>query len=124
SMLTPPVAVASFVAAGLAGADMWRTGVGGVKLASAAYLVPFLFVYNPALLGYGEAAEGALAVLSAAAGAHLLARASEPGPGWNARGRRIVANAMIVMAIVGGGSTVWFGPTSPVVAALLVATAA
>jgi TRAP transporter 4TM/12TM fusion protein len=124
SMLTPPVAVASFVAAGLAGADMWRTGIAGVKLASAAYLVPFLFVYNPALLGYGTTTSVTLAVVSAVAGAFLLARATDPGLGWNTVGRRIVANAMIVMAIVVGGSTIWFGPTSPIVAALVVATAA
>jgi TRAP transporter 4TM/12TM fusion protein len=123
SMLTPPVAVASFVAAGLAGADMWRTGIAGVKLASAAYLVPFLFVYNPALLGYGDTTSVALAVLSAVAGAYLLARASEPGVGWNALGRRIVANATMVMAIFVGGSTIWFGPTSPIVAVLVIATA-
>ena len=50
SMLTPPVAVASMVAASMAGSDMWRTGLVGVKLAAAAYLLPFLWVYNPALI--------------------------------------------------------------------------
>ncbi|MGD2167190.1 MAG: TRAP transporter fused permease subunit, partial [Gammaproteobacteria bacterium] len=50
SFLTPPVAIASFVAAGLAGSNMWTTSWEGVKLAAVAYLLPFLWCYNGALL--------------------------------------------------------------------------
>ena len=50
SMLTPPVAIASMVAAEMAGADMWKTGFIGVQLAATAYLLPYLWAFNPALL--------------------------------------------------------------------------
>ena len=50
SMLTPPVAIASMVAAEMAGADMWKTGFVGVQLAATAYLMPYLWAFNPALL--------------------------------------------------------------------------
>src|SRR5690606_28513715 len=50
SFLTPPVAVASYVAAGLAGAGMWKTSWEGVKLAAVAYLMPFLWCYNEAFI--------------------------------------------------------------------------
>jgi TRAP-type uncharacterized transport system fused permease subunit len=62
SMITPPVALASITAAKIAGADMWRTSWEAVKLAWVAYLVPFLFVFSPALLLKGNAIDVLLAV--------------------------------------------------------------
>lgn len=54
SMLTPPVALASMIAARVAGADFWKTSLEACRLAIVAYIVPFFFVYNPALLMQGE----------------------------------------------------------------------
>ncbi|MEC7764976.1 MAG: TRAP transporter fused permease subunit [Pseudomonadota bacterium] len=51
SMLTPPVAIASYTAAGLAGAKMGETSITALRLAAIAFIVPFLFVLEPALLG-------------------------------------------------------------------------
>ena len=48
--LTPPVALASFAAAGLSGGDPMKTGVASVKLAIAGFIVPFMFVYSPQLM--------------------------------------------------------------------------
>ncbi|CAK7071148.1 MAG: hypothetical protein DELT_01890 [Desulfovibrio sp.] len=48
--LTPPVALASFAAAGISGGDPMKTGVASVKLAIAGFIVPFMFVYSPQLL--------------------------------------------------------------------------
>jgi len=48
--LTPPVALAAFAAAGLSGGSPMKTGWQSVKLALAGFIVPFMFVYNPALL--------------------------------------------------------------------------
>ncbi|MDR0577936.1 MAG: TRAP transporter permease [Candidatus Accumulibacter sp.] len=48
--LTPPVALAAYAAAGIAGADPMKAGVTSVKLALAGFLVPFIYVYNPILL--------------------------------------------------------------------------
>jgi len=68
SMVTPPVALASITAAKIADADMWRTSWAAVKLAWVAYIVPFLFIYSPALLLRGNWLEVVLAVLTAFAG--------------------------------------------------------
>lgn len=48
--LTPPVALAAFAGAGIAKANPMRTGVNATKLAIAAFLVPYFFVYSPSLL--------------------------------------------------------------------------
>jgi TRAP transporter 4TM/12TM fusion protein len=50
SAITPPVALAVFAAAGLAKADMWATGFAAMRAAAPAYIVPFMFVYEPMLL--------------------------------------------------------------------------
>ncbi|MDI7741424.1 TRAP transporter permease [Lysinibacillus fusiformis] len=48
--ITPPVALASFAGAGLAGGSPMKTGFLSLKLALAGFIVPYLFVYEPALL--------------------------------------------------------------------------
>ncbi len=54
SMITPPVALASFAAASIAKADFWRTGLEGVKIGWIAFVVPFVFVFQPSLLFRGD----------------------------------------------------------------------
>ncbi len=53
-MITPPVAVAAFTAAGMAGADPMRTAVNSVKTGWLAYIIPFAFVFSPALTMNGS----------------------------------------------------------------------
>jgi TRAP transporter 4TM/12TM fusion protein len=48
--VTPPVALASFAAAGIARDDPMKTSLTGAKLALAGFLVPYIFVLNPMLL--------------------------------------------------------------------------
>ncbi|MFX2255519.1 TRAP transporter permease [Acinetobacter variabilis] len=48
--ITPPVALAAFAGAGIAGGDPMRTGFLALRLSLAGFIVPFLFVYNPAML--------------------------------------------------------------------------
>ena len=48
--VTPPVALAAFVGAGIAKANPLKTGIQATKLAIAAFLVPYIFVYNPQML--------------------------------------------------------------------------
>jgi TRAP transporter 4TM/12TM fusion protein len=50
SAITPPVALAVFAAASLAKADMWASGFAAMRAAAPAYIVPFMFVYEPMLL--------------------------------------------------------------------------
>ena len=48
--VTPPVALAAFAGAGISGGDPMRTGFQALKLSMAGFLIPFLFIYEPALL--------------------------------------------------------------------------
>jgi TRAP-type uncharacterized transport system fused permease subunit len=50
SAITPPVALAIFAAAGLAKANMWESGWAAMRAAAPAYIVPFMFVYEPRLM--------------------------------------------------------------------------
>ncbi len=50
SAITPPVALAVYAAAGIAKADLWASGWAAVKIGAAGFIVPFMFVYEPALL--------------------------------------------------------------------------
>lgn len=50
SAITPPVALAVFAAASLAKANMWEAGFAAMRAAAPAYIVPFMFVYEPSLL--------------------------------------------------------------------------
>jgi TRAP transporter 4TM/12TM fusion protein len=50
STITPPVALAAYVAAGLSGAKSSRVGWTAFRLALAGFIVPFFFIYSPAML--------------------------------------------------------------------------
>ena len=68
SMITPPVALAAFAAANIAGTDPWKTGWLAVKTGWAAFLLPFLFALSPSLLLIGSGGAVALSVLTALGG--------------------------------------------------------
>jgi len=82
--LTPPVAVAAFAGAGIAGGNTMRTGFISVRLAVAGFMIPYIFAINPALMGLGgsfiqtiqlviTSLAGVLS-LGAAAGGYLLVK--------------------------------------------------
>jgi TRAP transporter 4TM/12TM fusion protein len=48
--ITPPVALAAFSAAGISGGDPIKTGIYSAKLAIAAFIIPYIIVYSPAIL--------------------------------------------------------------------------
>ena len=73
AMITPPVGLASFAAATIAKADFWKTGGMAFIIGLPAYLVPYAFVYDQALLGRGEPAEIAMAALSTTIGVSFMA---------------------------------------------------
>ena len=68
SMVTPPVALAAFAAANIAGADVDKTGWTATRIGWAAYIVPFLFVFSPSLLMHGDPLTIAWATCTAALG--------------------------------------------------------
>jgi TRAP transporter 4TM/12TM fusion protein len=73
SAITPPVALAVFAAAGLAKADLWASGWAAVKIGAAGFIVPFMFVYEPALLMIGDWPQIALAFVTASIGILMFA---------------------------------------------------
>jgi TRAP-type uncharacterized transport system fused permease subunit len=50
SLITPPIATAAFVAATIAKTDPMAAGWTAMRFGWASYIVPFLFVYSPALI--------------------------------------------------------------------------
>ena len=75
SLITPPDCLATYAAAAIAKADFWRTGWTGMRLGIVAYIVPFIFVYHPALILEGSALEIVTTVLTASVGVALLGTA-------------------------------------------------
>jgi TRAP transporter 4TM/12TM fusion protein len=75
SFITPPVALATFAAAPLAGVSAMRIGLQSIRLGTAIYLVPFCFVLNPALLFKGDPGIVALSISAAFIGVFPLAAA-------------------------------------------------
>ena len=68
SSITPPVAIASFAAAGIAGAPPMKTGWASMTVGSIIYFLPFFFVLNPAFVLQGDLQESLLLVVTAIVG--------------------------------------------------------
>ncbi len=74
STITPPVAISCFAAAALSGANFWDIAKQSMKLGMAGYIVPFIFIYSPALLLAGDNLQRQfLAFITAPLGIVLLA---------------------------------------------------
>lgn len=76
SNVTPPVSLAAYAAAGIADAPPLRTAATAMVLATAGFLVPFMFVYGPELLLMGTWSDTALSFLSGVVGVTALAAAA------------------------------------------------
>jgi len=112
SFITPPVSLASFVAAGVAGARPVEVGLQSMRLGSAMYFVPFFFVLNPALILRGEWSDIIPILITAVIGIALIASALE---GYLVKvgsmhtgalgflARLVLAIGGLAMAIPGGG---------------------
>ena len=72
SFITPPVALAAYAAASIAGADPMKTGFQAVKLGFVSLLVPFFFVYDPALVACGTLSQICLSMGTGIVGILLL----------------------------------------------------
>lgn len=71
--VTPPVSIVAYCAAAIAESDPLKTGFGALKLAIAGFVIPYVFVYNPALLLKGSVLEILTAALLMVAAITLLA---------------------------------------------------
>ncbi len=75
SMVTPPVALAAFAAAGISGASLWGTGWQAFRFALAGFLIPYAFAFNQGLLLRGPALEVAWVVTTTTLGVVALSAA-------------------------------------------------
>lgn len=103
SALTPPVAVAAYAASAIADENPLVIAAHAVKIAIGAFLIPFAFVYQPALLLNGSWLQIGLAVAGAVAGLALVAVAAEGyWRGAFGRGPRILLFAAGLFLLFGG----------------------
>ncbi|MFC1971119.1 TRAP transporter permease [Chloroflexota bacterium] len=95
--ITPPVAVAAYTAASIAGAKPMRTAFQACKLGFAAYFVPFLLVFYPAMMIVGSHSiiDSSVGIITAAAGVICIGAAFE---GWLLRGVPISQRILLFAA--------------------------
>ena len=79
SAITPPVALASFAAAGIADSNPMQTGFHSFRLGIAKYILPFVFVFNPGLVFEGDWFQITMAVIGGFGGIYALTVTTE---GW------------------------------------------
>lgn len=106
SGLTPPVCGAAYAASVIAEANMFKTAFESLKLASVGFLVPYVFIYNPDLLGLGNPWATVQALATGVVGALFLS-AGVSGY-WNRPLnplQRILAGAGGVLTIIPGTLT-------------------
>ena len=119
SAITPPIALAVFAAAGLAKANIWDAGWAAMRVGAAGFIVPFMFVYDPALLMIGDWPNIVWRFVLSCAGIGLLAAGLHGYllrwmPMWE-RGVAIVAAILLVVP------TIWADLAGLAVMAALIA---
>jgi TRAP transporter 4TM/12TM fusion protein len=97
SCITPPVALAVYAGAGLAGSNMWRTGWAAVRIGAPGFIIPFMFAYAPSLLFIGSPTTVLLSVVTAAIGVVMLAGGMI---GWFFRGTNPMERAMLLSGAI------------------------
>jgi TRAP transporter 4TM/12TM fusion protein len=97
SALTPPVALASFAAAAIANARTWDVGWQGMRFAIAGYIIPFMFVYGPAMVLEGTGGEIAMTIITGLMGTMALAAAIQ---GWFIKATSLLERLILLAAAV------------------------
>lgn len=116
SAITPPVCMAAFAAAAISGDDPMKTGFTAFRLGLVVFIVPFVMIYNPALIMHGTGWEIAVASTTALAGSAALASSLE---GYLLRPMKLAERGLAmaggVMLISGGYVTDLLGVTMLVI---------
>lgn len=119
SAITPPVALAAYAAAGVAGTDPFKTGLTAFKLGIAAFIVPYMFYYSPQLMMEGSGVGITVAVITASIGIYLLSAAVQ---GWFAKkDAGIIVRVLLIVAALSmiNASLLWDGIAIAIVIALI-----
>ena len=95
--ITPPVALASYAGAGIAGADANRTGWKAVKIGLAGFLLPYMFILRPSILGQGTPFEVIWTTVMAIIALSALVGAMYAMPSENKLVRILLAVSAIAM---------------------------
>jgi len=96
SLITPPIATAAFVAATIAKTDPMDAGWLAMRFGWASYIVPFLFVYSPALIMRGSAGEIVLVMALSIAGIWFVCA------GFTGYAMRVMSTPMRVAFVLAG----------------------
>ena len=120
SAITPPVCTGAYVAAGIAQTDPIQTGIAAIRLGIVVFLLPFAFVYDPALLLLGSWGEVIFFVGTSALGIVFWAYGLEGwlggAIGWPARVALLASGALLIWPDVlmsGIGLVIGLGALSP-----------
>jgi TRAP transporter 4TM/12TM fusion protein len=124
SLITPPDCLPTYTAAAMARADFWKTGWTGMRLAIAAYVVPFVFAFHPALILVGTWTDIVTTVITSALGTILIgvgcAGYLVRPLGWGRRAWAIAAGLLLFMPSVPGIAEYVFDAAGLLVAGALV----
>lgn len=97
SAITPPVCLAAFAAGAISGANPMRTGFTACRIGIAAFIVPFMFVYDSSMLMIGKLPYVLWVLCTAICGIFALSAGVE---GWLVRRATIPERAVLVIASV------------------------
>ncbi|MCL4745515.1 MAG: TRAP transporter large permease subunit, partial [Burkholderiaceae bacterium] len=120
SALTPPIAVAAYAAGAIADYDPMKIAVSAVRLAAVGFLIPFAFIWNPALLAQAALPTVLLAFVGGLCAAFWIAILFE-GLGQDGNGGRKAQLAALVLAPL-CIAPVWFVVLPAIAVSLLVFT--
>ena len=95
SVITPPLALAAYTGAGIAGANINATGFTAFRFGIVAYIVPFMFVFGPPLLLDGSISEIITAIITSLVGTILLTCGVQ---GWMLRRATPIERIILIVA--------------------------
>jgi len=97
SAITPPVALAVYAGAGLAGSNMWKTGFAAVRIGAPGFIIPFMFAYEPSLLFIGSSWSIITSFFTASIGVVMLAAGMM---GWFLRETNWIERILLIAAAI------------------------
>jgi TRAP-type uncharacterized transport system fused permease subunit len=97
SVVTPPVAVAAFAVAPLAGVSPWKAGFRAFRICLGGLLLPYMWIYGPLLVGSGDALAVTLGITKAILGLTAVAAAIE---GYFVRRTSVVERIILGVAAI------------------------
>lgn len=99
--ITPPVALAVYAGAAIAHGDFWKTGIAAIKIGIVTFIIPFMYLYGPEILGIGLWYEVLQAVVSSSIAIFGIASAVQGYPIKNVPVRILIAFFALNLFVVG-----------------------